>query len=381
MPLVELQVSGYRSLRNVELPLGPLNVITGPNGSGKSNLYRALWLIAQICEGQFARTLAREGGLLSAMWAGPRTSKKALRMSLGFRTDDFSFQLSCGYPQPGPTAFCYDAEIKEEAVWFGVKRKPSTTLLERKAGMTTVRDVDGARVEYPLVLGENESVLAQLREPHRYPELVALREEVRGWRFYHLFRTDEDALLRSPQVSVRTPVLSNDGSDLAAALQTILEIGGAVTLHEAVSIALPGRVLEIQNNQDQDDGIANAHYWTKSPKLMELGVALHTDGCQRPLLARELSDGTLKYLCLVAALLSPRPPGLIALNEPESSLHPDLLRPLAKLIVNAAERSQVWITTHSRLLADGIRDESGVAPIVLGLNDGETVIQDDTFEE
>ena len=59
---IELQVSGYRSLRNVNLPLQQLNVITGPNGSGKSNLYRVLWLIAQICEGQFARTLAREGG-------------------------------------------------------------------------------------------------------------------------------------------------------------------------------------------------------------------------------------------------------------------------------------------------------------------------------
>lgn len=369
MPLLELQVTGYRSLRSVELPLQRLNVITGPNGSGKSNLYRALWLIAQICEGQFARTLAREGGLLSAMWAGPRTSKKPLRLSLGFRTDEFSFQLSCGYPQPSttPTAFGYDPEIKEEAVWFGNRRKPSTTLLERKAGMTTVRDLDGTRVEYPLVLGENESVLSQLREPHRYPELVSLREEVRGWRFYHAFRTDEDAPLRSPQVSVRTPVLSNDGSDLAAALQTILEIGFASDLDEAISGALPGRSLWIISNEPDMQ--------TKSPQCTELGVALETDGCARPLLARELSDGTLKYLCLVAALLSPRPPGLIALNEPESSLHPDLLHPLARLIVNASERSQVWVTTHSQLLAEAIREESGVSPVVLGLRDGETVIE------
>ncbi len=366
MPLVELRVAGYRSLRSVTLPLGPLNVITGPNGSGKSNLYRSLWLIAQICEGQFAKTLSREGGLLSAMWAGPRTSKKPLRMALGFRTDEFSFELSCGYPQPGGSAFCYDPEIKEEAVWLGDRRKPSTTLLERKAGMTTVRDLDGFRVEYPLVLGENESVLSQLREPHRYPELVSLRDAVRGWRFYHAFRTDDDAPLRSPQVSVRTPVLSHDGGDLAAALQSILEMGMANELDQAIEAALPGRSLVILSNEPD--------MTTKSPQCTELGVALVTEGCARPLLARELSDGTLKYLCLVAALLSPRPPGLIALNEPESSLHPDLLRPLARLIVQASVQSQVWVTTHSAMLADAIREESGVSPIKLELRGGETVL-------
>jgi predicted ATPase len=196
---------------------------------------------------------------------------------------------------------------------------------------------------------------------------VALREEVRGWRFYHAFRTDEDAPLRSPQVSVRTPVLSNDGSDLAAALQTIREIGFASELEEAISAALPGRSLRIVSNEPDAK--------TKSPQCTEMGVALVTKGCARPLLARELSDGTLKYLCLVAALLSPRPPGLIALNEPESSLHPDLLGPLAKLIVDASQRSQVWVTTHSQLLAEAIRGESGVSPVVLGLRDGETVIE------
>ena len=368
MPLVELQVSGYRSLRSVQLPLQQLNVITGPNGSGKSNLYRVLWLIAQVCEGQFARTLAREGGLLSAMWAGPRMSKKPLRMSLGFQTADFSFQLSCGYPQPAGSSFCYDPEIKEEAVWFGSKRKPTTTLLERKAGITFVRDVDGARVEYPLTLGENESVLSQLREPHRFPELVTLREEVRGWRFYHGFRTDDDAPVRSPQVSVRTPVLSHDGSDLAAALQTIREIGFASELQQAIAAALPGRSLKILTNEPD--------FSTKSPQCTELAVALETEGCARPLLARELSDGTLKYLCLVAALLSPRPPALIALNEPESSLHPDLLRPLARLIVDASRRSQIWVTTHSELLAKAIQKESDVSPVVLGLRSGETCIED-----
>ncbi|MDA0832091.1 MAG: AAA family ATPase [Planctomycetota bacterium] len=365
MALNELRILGYRSLRNVVLPLSQLNVVTGSNGSGKSNLYRALWLIAQICEGSFARTIAREGGLLSALWAGPRLNKKPVRMSLGFMTNDFNFELSCGFPQPSPSLFAYDPEIKEEVVWHGRIRKPTTTLLERKAGMTWIRDDIGKRVEYPLVLGENESVLSQLREPQRFPELFSLRDEVRGWRFYHGFRTDDESPIRSPQVSVRTPVLSHDGSDLAAALQTILEIGDSQQLMASIASAFPGRNLMIDSNSPGD---------SPSPRATELSVALYPRGCRRPMLARELSDGTLKYLCLVAALLSPRPPVLIALNEPEASLHPDLLPPLAQLIVNASELSQVWVSTHSQILVDAIQQISGTHAIRLRLEEDETKI-------
>lgn len=368
MALTELNVSGYRSLRSIRLPLRPLNVITGPNGSGKSNLYRALWLIAQIGEGAFARAIAREGGFLSAMWAGARTSKKPLRTSLGFRADDFNFEMSCGFPAPSPTLFGYDPEMKEEAIWIGPRRKPTTTILERESGATWIRDAEGRRVDYPLLLSENESVLSQLRDPHNFPELFAIRDEIRRWRFYHTFRTDEAAPLRAPQVSVRTPILSHDGSDLAAALQTILEQGDAGTLLNAVATALPGRRLQILPSEPEP--------WRKSPRCAELCVALETEGCARPLLASELSDGTLKFLCLAAALLSTRPPALIALNEPESSLHPDLVPALAQLIVDAAKFSQVWVSTHSQPLVDSIHTLSGVQPIRLRLINGETSIED-----
>jgi predicted ATPase len=367
MPLTELRISGYRSLRNVRLPLQELNVITGPNGSGKSNLYRALWLLTQVCEGQLARSLAREGGFVSAMWAGAWDHRKPQRMSLGFQSDSCVFEFACGFPQPSTSAFCYDPEIKEETIWTGDRRKPSTTLLERSAGITWVRDNDGQRVEYPLVLSENESVLSQLRDPQRYPELFSIRDAIRGWRFYHSFRTDDNSPIRSPQVSVRTPVLHHDGNDLAGALQTILEIGDVRRLSKAIASGLPERSLRIVSSESEGRG--------KTPRLSELYVALDTQGCNRPLVARELSDGTLKYLCLVAALLSPRPPGLIALNEPESSLHPDLLKPLARLIADAAKSSQVWVTTHSRTLTEAIEEVSGVPPIQLRLENGETVVE------
>jgi len=103
-------------------------------------------------------------------------------------------------------------------------------------------------------------------------------------------------------------------------------------------------------------------------------VALEMPGLTRPLDANELSDGTLRYLCLLAALLSPRPPALLALNEPETSLHPDLLDGLAQMIVRASRNSQLWITTHSPRLAELIERHSGKPSIRLELVNGETCV-------
>ena len=92
-----------------------------------------------------------------------------------------------------------------------------------------------------------ESVLSQLRDPHLYPELSALRIEMAGWRFYHQFRTDAHSPLRQPQIGVRTPILSHDRRDLAAALQTIDEIGDRATMREAIASAFHGADLLINS--------------------------------------------------------------------------------------------------------------------------------------
>lgn len=368
MPLEEIQIGGYRSIRKLRLKLGQLNVITGANGTGKSNLYRALWLIARIAEGDFAQTIAREGGLLSVMWAGPRTSKNPLRMSLGFRVDGVGFSIETGFPPLG-SAFGFDPQIKEEVIWIGPRRIPSMTLVERGINYTWLRDTDGNRVEYLMALSDNESILSQVRDPHRFPELFSLRDQLRQWRFYHQIRTDERSPLRSPQVSVKTPVLSHDGSDLAATLSTIQAIGDGACLQRILEMAFPGRKLVIIPTSETP--------YQKMPTCAELVVGMEVEGVNRPLLARELSDGTLKFLCMAAALLSSRPPAFIALNEPESSLHVDLLPALAELIVEASRFSQIWVTTHSQELAKRITERSGAKPIELALINGETVIKDE----
>jgi len=355
VPIQELEIAGYRSIRNLRLPFQRINVLVGANGCGKTNLYRSMLMLHAAARGDFARMIVEEGGIPSVMWAGARKRDERVRMSLRVTTDQLEYELVCGVPPPDPSGsmFNLDPEIKQETVHFleGRKRIP---MLERGVGSVSARDAEGRRITYPMALSTSESVLSQLREPHRFPQLSALRQEILNWRFYHQFRSDADSPIRHPQVGVRTAILSHDGHDLAAALQTIVEIGNGPALHRAVSRAFPGGTLSVAGEGAR------------------FSVWLHLPEFKRPFDARELSDGTLRYLCLLAALLSPRPPTVLALNEPETSVHPDLLEPLAELIVQAAESSQFWITTHSSILADAIQRLSGVEPVRLEKVSGQT---------
>jgi predicted ATPase len=161
-----------------------------------------------------------------------------------------------------------------------------------------------------------------------------MRETIRGWRFYDHFRSDRDAPARWAQLGTRTPVLSHDGGDLAAAWQTIREIGDRNALEQAVEDAFPGASVDVEVSDGRFSLVFRQH------------------GLLRPLSASELSDGTLRYLLWIAALHTPRPPSLMVLNEPETSLHPDLLPALARLIGQASAKSQLWVISHaSRLIA------------------------------
>jgi predicted ATPase len=363
-------------VRNLRLHLSQINVLTGANATGKTNLYNSVFLLAKAAAGGFAQVIAEEGGMPSVLWAGARKSRsmgairlEPVRMTLGIKTDTFSYELVCGLPKQSgseKSSFSLDPEVKEERVWMDAPHGLKVTFFERSPKGAWILDNDERLADYTGELLPTESVLSQLREPHLYPELSSLRAEISRWRFYHHFRTDAESPLRHPQVGVRTPVLAHDGRDLAAALQTINEVGQSQDLHEAIRQAFPGASLEIEH--DEDTGM--------------FAVLLRMPGLRRPLRARELSDGTLRYLCLLAALLSPHPPSLLALNEPETSLHPDLLEPLAKQLVNAGKYSQLWVVTHSQKLAELVEKFSGESPIKLELIGGETrVMGQRTVEE
>lgn len=232
----------------------------------------------------------------------------------------------------------------------------SNVLAERRGPVVTITNEKGVREVVLKDLPPFDSMMTHAADPRRAPELLALRERMRDWRFYDHFRTDQEAPARRAQVGTRTPVLSSDGSDLAAALETIREIGDTTALTEAIEDAFPGARLDI--------GVSDG--------LFEIAMAQH--GLLRPLRAAELSDGTLRYLLLVAALLSPRPPSLLVLNEPETSLHPDLLQPLARLIARASTSAQIVVVSHAPALVDELVGNEGASLFALSKELGETAV-------
>ncbi|MFJ6678940.1 AAA family ATPase [Microbacterium sp. NPDC091382] len=344
-----LAVSGYRSLRDIVLPLEELTVVTGPNGSGKSNLYRALRLLASAARGDLVGAVAREGGLPSLLWAGPEDGgdqgtvrRGPIAVQLGFASDELGYLVDLGIPQISQeSVFARDPEIKREQVFAGPLAKPATLLIDRLRTQTRVRD--GSWVSLDQKLAPFESIITDLADGDTAPELLGLRRSMNSWRFYDHFRVDADAPARRPQVGTRSPLLAHDGSNLAAVWATVHDMGFGHQLDRAVDEAFPGTRVRVE----AADGV--------------LRLTVRQPGLLRPLDAAELSDGTLRYLLLCAALLPARPAPLTVLNEPESSLHPSLLEPLAHLVRAASEQTQVILVSHASGIVDAIPDVNRVS--------------------
>ncbi|MCP9810151.1 AAA family ATPase [Cyanobium sp. HWJ4-Hawea] len=334
MALTHMAVSGYRSLRQLVLPMGKLTLVTGLNGSGKSNLYRSLRLLSAVAQGRLITALAQEGGLPAVMWAGQDVGNhhKAARLRLGFATDELSYAIELGYPQDPHSAFALDPEIKHEWIWAGSAFHPRALLTERAGALQAGVDPSGVASGGLFNCGI---------DPREAPEVYVLRDLIQSWRFYDGFRSDAGAPARNPGIATRCIALGGDGHDLPAAIRTIQEIGDWEGLQMAIDAAFPGCEIFV------DKSTAIFRLQMKQPGLL------------RALDASELSDGTMRYLLLMAALYSPRLPPLLVLNEPENSLHPGLITPLAQQIGKISQLTQIWVIAHNLELIEALSAVEG----------------------
>lgn len=381
MTLADIEITGFRSIRKLRMPLRRLTVLVGGNGVGKTNLYRSLELLQAAARGTLADEIAREGGLSSVFWAGGRNLTEDGSFDPMWRTDGYrkgeqlrlaleahfeglgdeaafdpTYRIEIGFPPKTATAaFSLEAQIKREEITLP-HRGRRTMLMERANASVAARDETGARITAADGLLASETALATIRGGQ--PEIAVVRDELSAWRFFHGFRSDPDSPLRRPALAITAPLLNADGGNLAAVFATLRHIREeTVDLDAAIEAAFPSAELVVPLPEQ------SATFGMIFPEMPK-----------RVFRAHELSDGTLQFLALCGALLSYRLPPFIALNEPESSLHPKLLPVLASLIVNAAARTQIWVVTHSRELADAISQQSGVlAREVIRTEDGTTI--------
>jgi predicted ATPase len=271
----------------------------------------------------------------------------------------YRYEVEVGFPPKFASPnFELEPQVKaEELSLVGPRR--TVRLLDRQGPGVMVRDEAGRPASLDIDILASETVLGRLEDPARYPELDAVRRTLLEWRFYHDLRTDADSPLRRPCVATAAPTLASDGSNLAAVFATLAFIRqDTVDLDQVVSEAFPGARLKVG----------------APGRTVSFGVA-YREFPKRVFEAAELSDGTLRFLALAGALMAYRLPPFIALNEPESSLHPDLMEPLGRMVARAAARTQVWLVTHSERLAAAIKQSGAGTVRTVIKREGATTIE------
>jgi predicted ATPase len=321
-----VKVSGLLSFGTdgLAVPLRNLNVLIGPNGSGKSNLLEVLSLLRSAPRDLSAPVKAR-GGVREWLWKGPNPASEArievtfghLRHVLVFGAHGDRFEVVDEQ---------IDHTLARPIYWF-------------QRGNPVFFEGHGTRpLNRENVLPE-QSILSQVRDPERYSDLAWLQYHYERMRLYRNWSFGPDAGLRHAQSTHdRSDVLSEGAENLALVLS---KIRGRIRpeLRESLQKLYDG----VEDFNTQIDGGNVLLY------LQESGG--------REIPATRLSDGTLRYLALLALLLHPEPPSVIAIEEPELGLHPDLIPHVARLLVRASERTQLFVTTHSRMLVEALGDD------------------------
>jgi predicted ATPase len=344
MLLKRLKVSGLLSFgpSGVDLPLRPLNVFIGANGSGKSNLLEVLALLRATTK-KLSEPIASAGGIREWLWKGPASPSNAIiEMTATFPEDLVGFVDALRHilviREEGLRFELADEQIENEIV-DGAEGLPNFHYRYQR-GHPVLRDWNNVERKLKAEqLAREDSILAQVKDPERYPALALLQSAYANILLYRSWSFGPTAALRREQSTHgRSDQLSDGGENLALVLSSI---------RPKVRRELTASLKKIY------DGIED---WDFTIQAGTVQLFLEEKG-GRQIPATRLSDGTLRYLCLLAILLHPEPPPIVAIEEPELGLHPDVIPHVAELLVKASARTQLFVTTHSRMLVDALGDD------------------------
>jgi predicted ATPase len=343
-----------------ELELQSLNVLIGPNGAGKSNLIEAIGLL-QSAPGNLLESVRTGGGITEWLWKGSDGAPVAeIDTTIFYPQGTMPLRHRLKFTMVGQRAELVDEAIENEQrrpgerdVFFYYRYQSGHPVLNVKT------DEQGGHTRRGLHredLALDQSVLSQRKDPDQYPEVTYLGSEYAKIKLFREWNLGRNTQPRRPQpTDLPADFLREDAANVALVLN---DLEHRSTLRASI----------VEQLREADASIVDF-----STKVLggTIQLFLHYSGLRAPVAATRLSDGTVRYLCLLAVLCHPEPPPLVCLEEPELGLHPDLLARLAGLLVDASHRMQLIVTTHSDVLVDGLT-RVPEAVIVCEKQDGST---------
>ncbi len=328
--------------QGIDLPLRPLNVLIGPNGSGKSNLLEALSLF-QSAPNELASTVRDGGGIGDWLWKGKKRATASIEVIVSnpFSATQKNLRHKVSFTEASQRLELVDERIEEESPRTHGETDPY--FFYRFQGNHPVLNVKGEDTPRALKredVDPEKSILAQRKDPDQYPEITYLADSFNLIKIYREWTFGRYTPPRQPQkADKRNDFLDADCANLGLVLNAIRrDISAKQVILEHLKALYPSL-------QDFD-------------VIIEGGsVQVFLQEGQFNIPATRLSDGTLRYLCLLAILCHPKPPPLICIEEPELGLHPDVLVNVGKLLKEASKRTQLIVTTHSDVLVDCMSED------------------------
>lgn len=380
MKIIELQIEGFRSFRSQTWRPGDLNVLIGPNAGGKSNLLKALELLQHAAAGDLDEHILREGGMGAVVYDG---KAECIRLSVespfqenedqSVSTTRVSYGINVRRIGNSPN-FRIDDEMLRESPIVASQSDSSLPrprqLIRGELGVTLNSVAECNKSDELLnwiILSSRggratEALLSSSRfDDDVFPSVRAFHHYMADWSVASILRTDRDAAVRTASIASFASRVASDGSNFIAVLHTHYESNG-------------------QFREEIDDSMraafGDAYRGLSFPPAAEQRVQLgiRWAGLFKTISSADLSDGTLRFLYLLTILCNPVPPPLIAIDEPETGLHPSMLGILAEVAREASRRTQVIFTTHSPEFLDTFEGEPPTTTVV-ELVDGESKLR------
>ena len=356
MRIAQLDIKGFRSLKDVTWMPGDLNILIGANGTGKSNLLRFLEIISISAKGELGDHIQSLGGLSAILWDG---SARDISWTLNYESDISTADRYEVTLIRGGWSYQIAAELLSE----NLGGEEPFLLIERKGGKAKI-SADGIEEPHELnseLIDEEETLLSTASPFDILSDAPWLKSKLSPIAVYHDVRVDRDAAIRSPAVTRFEQRIEPDGQNLISVLHTLYT---------------GNREFERSVDQAMRAAFGDDYEKLVFPPAADQRIQLRVrwKSLKREQSAADLSDGTLRFLFLITALATPDPPPVIAIDEPEVGLHPSMLPIIAEYAADAALRAQVVLTTHSPQLLDAFT-ETKPTTTVMKWQDGQTILQ------